>query len=163
MTDLKASPTRLRLKRLGLWAALLAASVTLAAPVAYGFDSSSSQGAPDLSSVKAKLKAKNYQAALSELRLVVQTYDNADVHNLMGFALRKTGDLNTAATHYRKALSMDPNHKGALEYQGELFVQTGQMDKARENLARLVRLCPSGCEELTDLREAIDTASNRRS
>jgi tetratricopeptide (TPR) repeat protein len=131
-------------------------------PAAHGFDSPSAQGTPDLSAVRAKLKAGNYQAALSDLRLASQSYQHPDVYNLMGFALRKTGDPTQAAVWYRRALDADPNHKGALEYQGELFVQTGQMDKARENLARLTRLCPAGCEELTDLREAIEAGSKRR-
>ncbi|NJL16993.1 MAG: hypothetical protein HC938_07165 [Nitrospira sp.] len=37
------------------------------------------------------------------------------------------------ATFYAKALDFDPNHKGALEYQGELFVELGQVDKAKRN------------------------------
>ena len=50
---------------------------------------------------------------------------------------------------------MDPRHLGALEYQGELFVETGRLDQARRNLAILTALCPKGCEELEDLQEAI--------
>ena len=57
-------------------------------------------------------------------------------------------------TYYKKALDFDPAHKGALEYQGELFVELGQIAKARENVAKLEKICPSGCEELEDLREA---------
>ncbi len=63
--------------------------------------------------------------------------------------------MKQAATFYAKALDFDPNHKGALEYQGELFVELGQIDKAKANLARLVRLCPQGCEEREDLEKAI--------
>ena len=64
-------------------------------------------------------------------------YQQPDVYSLMGFALRKTGDRAQAMTYYRKALEADPAHKGALEYQGELFVELGQIDKAKENLAKL--------------------------
>jgi tetratricopeptide (TPR) repeat protein len=77
----------------------------------------------------------------------------------MGFSLRKTGDYKQAYTFYRKALDFDPDHKGALEYLGELYAETGQLDKAKENVARLRELCPSGCEELADLEKAISTST----
>jgi tetratricopeptide (TPR) repeat protein len=76
----------------------------------------------------------------------------------MGFSLRKTGDYKQAYTFYRKALDFDPEHKGALEYLGELYVETGQVDKAKENLALLKKLCPGGCEELADLEKAVAEA-----
>ena len=41
---------------------------------------------------------------------------------------------------------------------GELYAETGQVDKARENLALLKKLCPVGCEEMFDLEEAIASA-----
>ena len=66
---------------------------------------------------------------------MLQTHQHADVYNLMGFSLRKTGDHKQAYTFYRKALDFDPEHKGALEYLGELYVETGQIDKASENVA----------------------------
>jgi tetratricopeptide (TPR) repeat protein len=79
------------------------------------------------------------------------------VYNLLGFSLRNLGDTKAAQTYYQKALDFNPEHKGALEYQGELFVKLGQFDKAQANLARLVKLCPQGCEEREDLEEAIKT------
>ena len=113
---------------------------------------------PDLTRIRATLKAKNYEAALGQLRGIVGTNQTADVFSLMGFALRKTGDRAGGMAYYQRALALDANHKGALEYQGELFVELGQPDKARENQGRLQKLCPSGCEELTDLKEAIERA-----
>jgi tetratricopeptide (TPR) repeat protein len=76
----------------------------------------------------------------------------------MGFSLRKTGDYSQSYTFYRKALDFNPEHKSALEYLGELYVETGQIEKARENLALLKKLCPNGCEELEDLEQAIAAA-----
>ena len=52
---------------------------------------------------------------------------HADVYNLLGFSLRKSGDTKTAMTFYQKALEFDPDHKGALEYSGELYVQIGDI------------------------------------
>jgi len=126
---------------------------------AFAVDNVTSKDAPELTSVRAKLKAKDYNGALAELTPMLTTYQHADVYNLMGFSLRKTGDPKQAYTFYRKALDFDPQHKGALEYLGELYVETGQVDKARDNATLLKKLCPSGCEELADLEHAIATAS----
>jgi tetratricopeptide (TPR) repeat protein len=115
--------------------------------------------APDLTSVRAKIKAKDFQSALAELKPMLVTHEHADIYNFYAFALRKTGDLKQAATYYAKALDYDANHLGALEYQGEMFVELGQLDKAKANLARLVTLCPTGCEEREDLEQAIKTAA----
>ena len=121
---------------------------------AMAVDNATTKSAPELTTVRAALKAKNYPAALAELKGMLVMYQNPDVYNLLGFALRKTGDQTQAMTYYKKALDFDPAHKGALEYQGELFVELGQIAKARENVAKLEKICPSGCEELEDLREA---------
>ena len=137
-----------------LKAALLGVSM-LAATAAYAVDNVMSKDAPDLASVRAKIKAKDFKAAIAELTPMLATYQHADVYNLLGFSLRKSGDMKQAATFYAKALDFDPNHKGALEYQGELFVELGQVDKARANLTRLAGLCPQGCEEREDLEKAI--------
>ncbi len=53
------------------------------------------------------------------------------------FSYRKTGDLDRAASHYDQALKLDPKHKGALEYQGELFLMQGNRAAAEANLAKL--------------------------
>ena len=109
----------------------------------------------DLTSVRRKVKAKDWPAAIEELKPIIAKVDNADAYNLYAFSLRNTGDYKQAFTYYGKALDFDANHKGAHEYLGELFVMTNDMSKANEHLAILEKLCPSGCEELDDLRKAI--------
>jgi tetratricopeptide (TPR) repeat protein len=137
------------LRLLTVFAALLMATAASAA------DTVVSKNAPDLVSVRAKIKAKDFKGAIAELTPLLDTHQHADVFNLLGFSWRKSGDLKQAATFYSKALDFNPEHKGALEYQGEMFVELGQIDKARANLAKLVTLCPSGCEEREDLEQAI--------
>jgi tetratricopeptide (TPR) repeat protein len=137
---------------------VLLAAGGLFAPGALAVDTVISRSAPDLTSVRAKIKAKDFKAALAELMPMLETHHHADVFNLVGFSLRKTGDYKQAYTFYRKALEFDPEHKGALEYLGELYVETGQFDKARENVALLKKLCPGGCEELADLEAAVAAA-----
>jgi len=56
---------------------------------------------------------------------------------------------------YERALWLDPDHRGALEYQGELFLLLGDVDKAEANLAHLEKVCPDDCEEAEELAEAI--------
>ena len=64
----------------------------------------------------------------------------------------------------RIALDLDPDHKGALEYQGELRLEQNNLPAAEANLAKLRRLCPAGCAERDDLERAIQayksTAAN---
>jgi tetratricopeptide (TPR) repeat protein len=117
-----------------------------------------SRDAPDLTSVKAKVKAKDFTGALAELKPMLETHHHADLYNLMGFSLRKTGDIKQGGEFYVKALELDPYHRGALEYQGQMFVELGQVAKAKANLKRLAALCPKGCEERQDLEEAIANA-----
>jgi Flp pilus assembly protein TadD len=141
-----------------LWLPALLIGTCVAASSALAVDVVTSRDAPDLTSVRAKIKAKDFKAAIAELTPMLETHQHADVYNLLGFSLRKTGDAKQAYTFYRKALEFDPEHKGALEYLGELYVETGQIDKARENVVLLKKLCPTGCEELADLEQAIAAA-----
>jgi tetratricopeptide (TPR) repeat protein len=137
---------------LGAMLSLLLAAGDPFVPAARAVDTGDSL---DLSLARERIKAKDFKGALEELMPMLASIQHADVHNLIGFALRKTGDYGQAYTHYRKALELDPEHKGALEYLGELYVETGQIDKAREHVVILKRLCPKGCEELSDLEAAI--------
>ncbi|QEN87058.1 tetratricopeptide repeat protein [Labrys sp. KNU-23] len=137
--------------------ALAAVTTTLLSIPAYAVDNIESTDGPDLTSVKAKIEAKNYTGALEELRGLAEDTQQADVYNLLGFTLRKTGDYQTALTYYTKALELQPGHKAAREYLGELYVETGDVEKAKVQLSELGKLCPQGCEELEDLQKAIDT------
>jgi tetratricopeptide (TPR) repeat protein len=127
----------------------------LTAMPAYAVDNMETGDGPDLTSVRAKIAAKDYQAALTELRGLAEDNQQADVYNLLGYTLRMTGDYETSLIYYTKALELQPDHKAAHEYLGELYLQTGKPDKANEQLASLKQLCPAGCEELEDLQEAI--------
>jgi tetratricopeptide (TPR) repeat protein len=132
----------------------------IALSAAHAVDSTAAPEAPDLTAVRAKIKAKDFNSALADLNgMVDRGVQHADVYNLLGFSLRKTGDYGRALTFYKKALDYDAEHKGAHEYLGELYVETGQLAKAREHLAILERLCPQGCEEREDLATAIAAAA----
>lgn len=140
-------------------------TLLLSSPLAgaWAADNPQFMSAREAASIRAKIKAQDYAGAISELNTLVQFgIVDADVYNLMGFAQRKSGNLEQAALFYDKALGMKPDHLGALEYQGELFLMTGDRAAADRNLARLRALCPTGCEELEDLEEAIKAAAAKR-
>jgi Flp pilus assembly protein TadD len=119
--------------------------------------------APDLTAVRAKIKAKEFTPAIVDLTALVNGGTlHPDVYSLLGFSYRKSGDRTNGALYYRKALDLDPWHKGALEYQGEMFVEAGDLPKAKVNLAKLVQLCPSGCEEREDLEKDIKDAEAKK-
>ena len=114
-------------------------------------------------------KSRNYQEAVSYIkksdyssaipllkRELEKNSRNADAHNYMGYALRKSNDLKNSAVHYAKALEINPKHLGALEYQGELFLTIGNLDLAKANLQKLDKLCWLGCDEYDDLRASIE-------
>ena len=84
----------------------------------------------------------------------------ADKYNLLGFAARKSGDLNAAAEYYKKALEINPKHIQALEYQGELYLQLGEMEKAKKNLEKIKTICWFISKEKKMLEEAIKLALN---
>lgn len=103
------------------------------------------------------VKARRFAEALPLLRQAEADQPfNADVLNQLGFTLRKLGRLDEARIAYDRALSVAPNHRGAREYRGELFVQTGDMAAARAELAVLERVCGWDCEEYRDLAAAIE-------
>ena len=78
---------------------------------------------------------------------------NADILNYLGYTLRKTGDLEQAEVYYLKGLEIDSGHFGINEYLGELYVQTGRIELAKE---RLQVLDGCNCEEYDELKELIE-------
>ena len=61
-----------------------------------------------------------------------------------------------AIRFYREALELEPNDLAALAGQGDALVQKGAVTKARENLARLKKLCTASCPEEARLAAAIE-------
>ena len=110
----------------------------------------------ELTKIRSLIAAKNFSAALSALKVADKAFpNNADINNLLGYSARNLKQYKPAATYYVKALKIDPNHLGALEYQGELFMLTKKTSDAKKNLAKLKSLCGVNCEEYIDLKKAI--------
>ena len=140
--------------RAGLFAAAFCGA-TMASAVGSGSTSSSASPnvADQIRTAYASINAGQYASAIQELRGVIQVdMRNADAHNLLGFASRNLGDYDNAKIYYANALTINKNHKGALEYQGELFLLVKQPELAQNNLARLLQICGANCEEYLDLK-----------
>jgi Flp pilus assembly protein TadD len=109
------------------------------------------------------VQAGDYARAVTLFQRVVQAEPrNADAWNYLGFSHRHLRQFDQSLAAYQQALAINPNHLGAHEYLGELYLQTGAPDKAREHLARLGALCPAGCKEVDDLRKAIQAYESAR-
>jgi Flp pilus assembly protein TadD len=105
---------------------------------------------------RAKIAEKNWTAAIDELKKVNDPA-SAEWNNLMGYSLRKADPANAgeAEKFYNEALRIEPRHRGALEYSGELYLMTGNLAKAEERLAALDKACFLPCEEYSDLKKAV--------
>lgn len=101
-----------------------------------------------------------YDNALAQLRDAQAVFGpHPDVLTYIGFANRKAGNYDQAIRFYTSALEIQPNHVGANEYLGEYYVELGDMDAARAQLAKLETICNFGCAETDELRSWIETAT----
>ncbi len=110
----------------------------------------------DFDTAQALVDSQKYDEALAMLhQLDQQSPNNPDVLNLIGFSLRKNGKMDEALDYYNRALALNPQHRGANEYLGELYLEMKQPEKARERLAVLAQTC-GDCEEFEDLNAQVD-------
>ena len=130
------------------------------AQIALAADSVTPAAAPvvsdPLAGARALIADNKWVAAIKELERV-NLPRSADWNNLMGYSHRKarTPDLAAAERYYDTALRLDPKHRGALEYSGELYLQLGDLARAEQRLAMLEQACGKGCEETRELDAAV--------
>ena len=75
--------------------------------------------------------------------------------NMVGYCSRNLGDLKRAFSAYEKCLSIKPDYDEAHEYLGEAYIQSGDLDKAKIELAWLRA---NDSDEADELAEKIDEA-----
>lgn len=113
----------------------------------------------ELEKAKTAIARKDWTAAQAVLGpYTVANPGSADGFNLLGYSLRNQKKYDESLVAYKQALSLDPKHRGAHEYIGMAYIQMGQLDKAKEHLATLDKICPFSCEEYRDLKKAIAEA-----
>lgn len=104
----------------------------------------------------ALINAHRYADAVAALQKARWAFGaHPDVLTYLGFANRKMGHTAEAEGYYQTALAIAPDHRGALEYYGELKVERGDLAGARANLARLDSVCTFGCGQAEELRRWI--------
>jgi Tfp pilus assembly protein PilF len=143
---------------LAIFGLIVATGLPVSADGTSDGSSSSSSTAPSFAVAKATVDSGNYAAALPMLVAITKADPgNADAWNLLGFSYRKVSQLDASNAAYLKVLKINPNHLGALEYQGELFIAQGKIKAAQANFNKLQGLC-GACEEAEDLEKALKAA-----
>jgi Flp pilus assembly protein TadD len=116
-----------------------------------------------LTEARSSIKAEKYNQAIQQLQAANEK-DSADWNNLLAYSLRKkqSPDLTGAEKYYQAALKIDPEHRSALEYYGELKLMNNDLPGAEAILARLNKVCTFGCEEYSDLKGAIQKYKSKK-
>ena len=105
---------------------------------------------------------KKYDKSLKLLKKLTKREDlgtrRADIYNLLGFSYRKleNPELDKSFAAYMMALEIDPEHAGAHEYLGELYLMRDQKNQAMKMLSKLENLVGKNAEEYIDLLQAIE-------
>ena len=112
-----------------------------------------------ITEVNALIDNENFPEAVTMLKgLVAEDDTNPDYYNLLAYSLRNLEQYDSALEHYQRALFLDPEHVGALEYLGELYLQTDKLELAQAQLKELetVETCLAACSEYEELADAIE-------
>jgi Flp pilus assembly protein TadD len=145
-------------------ALVLATAIPLSVSANLGGEESSESKDPNWVEGKKAVEAQEWKRASDLLsKAAAAEPTNADIQNWLGFAQRKQGNLNAAFAAYNEALRLNPDHKAAHEYIGEAYLMAGNLAKAEQHLAELQKLCsPIPCEQLKDLRRAVDEYKKKK-
>ena len=105
--------------------------------------------------------AEKFDKSLKLLEKIAKRDDlgemKADVYNLLGFSYRKSDnpDFDKAFNSYKIALEANPEHAGAHEYLGELYLKMGDKFMAEKMLAKLETIVGTSADEYKKLKKAI--------
>ena len=112
----------------------------------------------------AALKSDDYSGALPHFLGALKRFpEAANLYNELGYTFRKLGRLDKAFEHYKRALAIDPRHRGAHEYIGEAYLMAGDVASAQKHLEALRLICTLPCDEMRELQAALDAHRRRTS
>lgn len=113
----------------------------------------------ELQQARAQIAKKDWSAAVSGLENYTRSHaSSADGFNLLGYSYRNLQRYDESLVAYKKALALDPKHRGAHEYIGIAYLQMGQISNAKTHLDALDKICLFSCEEYRDLKKAYEAA-----
>lgn len=150
---------------MNLFKSLACLLVIFCSQVAWSADTEPSTPAPasELTRARQLIGQKDWTGAIEVLGSFTRANpSNADGFNLLGYSLRHLKRYDESLAAYNKALTIDPKHRGAHEYIGEAYIQLGQLDKAKQHLDALDRICTFSCEEYRDLKKSYEMASKAK-
>jgi tetratricopeptide (TPR) repeat protein len=149
----------MKLFRLLMTACLLVSSLALAMDGGGGRNSPEAPRDLELEKATAAIAQQDWGAALAVLKpYTVNNPRTADGFNLLGYSLHNQKKYDESLVAYKQALTLDPKHKGAHEYIGIAYIEMGRLDKAKEHLASLDKICLFSCAEFRSLKKAIAQA-----
>jgi len=143
-----------------IWAGLVLSGAAAPGAMAMGSDTGSTpaaaRGSADYQKAERAVKDKDWKGAIALLEKVIAGEPrNANALNYLGYSHRNLGEREKALGYYKRALDIEPNHLGANEYLGELYLQMGDLPAAEERMKVLERACRN-CEEKRELAEKIE-------
>ena len=141
-------------------------NATFAASTSYDNESSSTTSSEQVTKLYNKaydlVYYKKYDKSIKLLEKILKRNDlgerKADIYNLLGFSYRKHSepDLKKALKFYKIALEINPDHLGAHEYLGELFIMLGDYNKANNMLNNIEKIAGKNSLEYKKLKKAIN-------
>ena len=115
----------------------------------------------DIKLITVSLGKNDYESGYKLAKKATELYpNNPDAWNYLGFSSRKLGKYDESEMAYTEALSINPEHVGAMEYYGELHLTLKRPEKAKLLLAQLKSLCSFNCTEMKQLEKAIKNYEN---
>ena len=143
-----------------LRAALVGAALALTAVAAreepYEVDPDLAARDEDYAAGKRAVDRKDWDEAVRRFKLAERRHpEQADLQNILGYAHRNLKQYDLAFVHYKRAIEIEPRHRGAHEYIGETYLLTGDLAGAEKHLDALRQICLLPCDELRDLDKAV--------
>ena len=143
-----------------LRAALVGATLALTAVAAraepYEVDPDLAARDEDYAAGKRAVDRKDWDEAVRRFKLAERRHpEQADLQNILGYAHRNLKQYDLAFVHYKRAIEIEPRHRGADEDIGEPYLLTGDLAGAEKHLDALRQICLLPCDELRDLDKAV--------
>lgn len=152
----KISENVMRFTAIGAAGALLLLSVSTSLMAQRADDQIDPRSVELVKQGRAALAAGNLQGAGDALESALAVDPrNRDAYLVLADLARKNNLPGKAIRLYREALSLEPNDTAALRGQGEAMVAKGAMERAKENLGKIEKLCAKGCGDATQLSAVI--------
>jgi uncharacterized protein HemY len=107
----------------------------------------------------AEKKGKQGESISIYLQAATKAVDQPRILNALGMAYLRSGDAKSASLHLKKAAKLQPDYYRTQMGLGYLFLQQGEVRKAKDKLAASVKLLPV-TENLFLLAEAMEKSDD---